>query len=686
MAKKNLTVQERKEAILISIAEKVSHKVATPYKTPSEIFTKLFYGNVSLEDLSEVSLDALVNATYEMWEFSLDRKPNQPKIKCFVEKREVNGVHVSQTIIELVNDNKPFLVDSVAGAINSLGYSIHLIIHPVMQVERDASHHLKKVFNRAQETKKGSYESFIRCEILGPRSPAKLKALKQEVERSLEDVEASVEGWLPMRKHLEEAIVNLKENPPSISKEAFEESVYFLEWIEDNHFTFLGYCEYSLNERKEKNHRIVVLKKGLGILKSPSRQELSYIFEGIHLNATVWNFIIDPDPLILTKTTQVSLVHRRDPMDSITIKRFDKDGKVIGFYQFVGLFTSVAYNQSAREIPLLRRKISRILERSGFDEQWHDGKTLLHILESFPRDELFQASEDWLFETSMAILQLQNRQRLTLFIRPDKFARFVTCLVYVPRDRYDSELRKKIGDVLEKDLNGKITNWQTQLGELAFARIHFSIRILQKQSLSYDVKAIENDLSEATLTWRDSLQKILFKFKGEEKGLQLFEKYGLSFSKGYQEKFTAHETVFDITEMESAFLTSELKASLGYANEEDHSKLKFKIYSVGGPVSLSNILPVLENMNMRVLSELSFLVTLPTNKKAWIHDFELETRERDEIDLEHIRENFLTGFNRIWQNEVENDGFNRLIIRANFTWRECQLIRAYAKYLRQLQV
>lgn len=686
MAKKDLTIQERKEAILTSIAKKISHKVAPPYKIAAETFAKLFYGNVSLEDLSETSLDALVNSTYEMWQFSLDRKSVQPKIKYFVEKREINGTFVSQTIIELINDNKPFLVDSVAGAINSLGYSIHLIVHPVMQVERDASHHLKKVFNRTQETKKGSYESFIRCEILGPSSPEKLKILKQEIERSLEDVEASVEDWLPMRKHLEDAIANLKKNPPPISKEALKESIYFLEWIEDNHFTFLGYCEYSISKEKGQHHRIFASEKGLGILKSSPKQELSHIFEGVQLNITVWNAITDPDPLVLTKTTQISLVHRRDPMDSLTIKRFDKEGKVIGFYQFVGLFTSVAYNQSAREIPLLRRKISRTLKRSGFAEQWHDGKTLLHILESFPRDELFQASEDWLFETSMAILQLQNRQRLTLFIRPDKFGRFVTCLVYVPRDRYDSELRKKIGDILEKDLSGKITHWQTQLGELAFARIHFSIRILQKQPLSYDVKAIENDLSEATLTWRDSLQKTLFKVKGEEKGLQLFEKYGMSFSKGYQEKFTAQEAGLDINEIESAFSTSGLKASLGYADGEDRNKLKFKIYSVEGPVSLSNVLPVLENMNMRVLSELPFLVTLPSNKKAWIHDFELETREGDEVDLEHIRENFLTGFNRVWQNEVENDGFNRLIVRANFSWRECQLIRAYAKYLRQLQV
>ncbi|HCC24598.1 MAG TPA: NAD-glutamate dehydrogenase, partial [Holosporales bacterium] len=686
MSKRDLTQEERKTALLDKIAKKVAVKASVPLKKEAEIFARLFYGNVSLEDLTETPLDALEYAAFEMWEFGFEHKPGQSKIKCFVEKREVKRTKISKTVIELINDNMPFLVDSVAGAINSLGYSIHLIVHPVMAIDRDRSHRLKKVYDRVHKNKGGNYESFIRCEILGPSSASKLKVLKQEIERSLKDVQASVQDWASMRTQLRGAITNLKKTPPHISKEELKETTYFLDWTEDNHFTFLGYCKYSLSSESKTTKRIFSPENGLGILRNPEKQEVVHIFEGVELDSTIWHFIMDSDPLILTKTIQLSLVHRRDPMDSITVKRFDKNGDVVGLDQFIGLFTSVAYSQSAREIPLLRRKMSRILKRSGFSEHWHDGKTLLHILESFPRDELFQASEDWLFNTAMAVLQLQNRQRLTLFIRPDKFERFVTCLVYVPRDRYDSELRQRISEILEKELKGKVTNWQTQLGDLAFARIHFSLQLPQQEHLTYDLKAIENELVEASLTWRDNLQKVLLSAEGEEKGQALFEKYSLGFSKGYQEKFTIKEAVRDILEVEKVFSEGEIRAFLSRANGQENNRLKFKIYCMTGPVFLSDVLQLLENMNLRVLSETPFLINFTNEKKAWIHDFEVETHEGDPVDLKHISNHFLDGFYRIWQNEVENDGFNRLIIRAKFTWRECQLIRAYAKYIRQLRV
>jgi len=677
--------EERKQEILEKIANKIKQQVPPKLAASVQTFAKTYYANVPFEDLEENALKTLVAAIYGMWSFSLERTPGQPKIRSFVEKKEVKGGNlIPQTIVEIVNDNMPFLVDSVAGAINSLGCSINLIIHPVMQVERDEKGTLKNVFQRSQE-ENGKYESFIHCEILEYSSPERLKALEEEVARALEDVRASVEDWMPMRKHLQAIIKSLKENAPPIPQEELEENISFLDWIEDNHFTFLGFCEYSLVPDQSTIKRSLIPEGGLGILRNPLKQEITHIFEGVEFTPANRLFIVDPEPLMITKTTQIALVHRRDPMDSITIKRFNKEGKVTGIYQFIGLFTSVAYNRSARDIPLLRRKVSRILERSGFAEEWHDGKTLVHILESFPRDELFQASEDWLFETCMAILQLQNRQRLTLFIRPDKFERFVSCIVYVPRERYGSELRQKIGEILEQDLKGTITNWQTQLGDLAFARIHFMLRLLHKKGLAYDLKAIEDQLVEASLTWRDHLYQALLMVAGDEKGQGLFEHYGAGFSKGYQERFTADEAVTDIFEIEQAFAKSRLRSHLSQ-DEKDKSKLKFKIYSLDGSVSLSEILPVLENMNFKVLSEIPFIITLSNKHKVWIHDFEMQTREGDPVEYDRIKDHFLEGFSRIWREDVENDGFNRLIIRTNLDWRECQLIRAYAKYLRQLQV
>ncbi|MBP6951272.1 MAG: NAD-glutamate dehydrogenase [Alphaproteobacteria bacterium] len=687
MSERESTDEKQKQKILDHIAHMLQRQVPLTLQKSAQTFAECYYANVSLEDLTENSLNSLVTSVYEIWNFSFVRMPGQAKIRAYVKTREINDNSIPQTIVEIVNDNMPFLVDSVTGVINSLGYSIHLVIHPVMQVKRNTNHELIDVTQHNHENHETeNYESFIHCEILEPLPPTKLKLLEQEVARTLDDVRVSVEDWMPMRKRLQSAIKELKKYPSPLAKDELEETLFFLEWIENNHFTFLGFCEYKVARGQPTIEQSLIPQEGLGILRDPLKQSMTHIFEGVELTPRNRQYIIESDPLIITKTTQPSLVHRRDPMDSITIKHFDEKGAVVGLYMFIGLFTSVAYNRSARDIPLLRRKVSRIIVRSGFSEQWHDGKTLIHILESFPRDELFQASEDWLYETCMAILQLQNRQRLTLFIRPDKFERYVSCLVYIPREGYDSALRRKIGDILERDLNGQMTNWHVQLGELAFARIHFTLKLLHKGSLSYDLQAIEDELIEASLTWRDHLYKALLMSLGEEKSTRLFERYGLGFKKGYQEKFTAEETIIDIFEIEQAFSQSRLRSRLNQIEGQDNSKLNFKIYSLEKPVSLSDVLPVLENMNLKVLTEIPFPVTLSDNRKVWIHDFEVQTREGDTAELERIREHFLEGFSRIWQEEVENDGFNRLIIRANYTWRECQLIRSYAKYIRQLQV
>lgn len=686
MTKVQSSQETNRQHILNDVAESIMQKVPVALQESAAIFAKIYYANVAIEDLTEVSREFLESSLLAMWEFALKHTPGTTKIRVYSEKQNQKAHPYSQTIVEMINDNMPFLVDSVTGAINSLGYSTHLVIHPVMKIERDDAHHLKEVFPYTPGEQNGRYESLIHCEILGAFSPEKLKVLEQEVIRVLQDVKAAVEDWGAMRQRLQTIIKDLKNNPPLVSQEEQEETIAFLEWIEDNHFTFLGFCEYALVPDQTTIKRSLISRNGLGILRDPLKQEITHIFKGVEFSSVNRRQVIEPDPLLITKTSEISLVHRRDPMDSITIKQLDKDKRVIGLYQFIGLFTSVAYNKSVWDIPLLRRKVSNIIKRSGFSEQWHDGKTLIHILESFPRDELFQASEDWLFETCMAVLQLQNRQRLTLFIREDRFERFFSCLVYVPRERYDSALRNKIIDILEKTLQGTVTNWQTQFAEMAFARIHFTLKFVQKGLPLYNLKAIEDELLEASLTWRDHLSRALFNIFGEERGAQLFEKYGTGFSGGYQERFTPDDAIKDIKAIEKALDQSSFRASLSHKEEKDKSYVRLKIYSPEKPISLSHILPILENMNFKVLSEIPFVINLSNYQKIWIHDFEIKTQEGDYVELEHFRDYFLEGLALIWHEEIENDGFNRLIVRANLNWQECQLIRTYAKYLRQLQV
>ncbi len=686
MTKHQPTHETNRQQILDAIAESIILKVPPALKESAAVFSKIYYANVALEDLLEVSLESLESSLLDTWKFCLTRTPGAIKIRVYNRKQELKDHPCSQTIVEIINDNMPFLVDSVIGAINGLGYSTHLVTHPVMKIERDGAHHLKAVFPPNQEERKGNYESLIHCEILGAFSPEKLKALEDEVILALQDVKAAVEDWRLTRGQLQTVIADLQNNPPLIPAEELEETIAFLEWIEDNHFTFLGYCEYALASGQSTLKNSLLPIKGLGILRDPLKQEIAHIFKGVEFSPINRRQILDSHPMLITKTSENSLVHRRDPMDSITIKQLDKDKKIIGLHQFIGLFTSVAYNKSVWDIPLLRRKVSNILKRSGFSEQWHDGKSLIHILESLPRDELFQASEEWLFETCMGVLQLQNRQRLTIFIREDRFERFFSCLVYVPRERYDSALRNKMIDILEKALQGTVTNWQTQFGEMAFARIHFTLNFLHKRVHSYDLKAIEDELLEASLTWRDHLSQALITLYGEAKGSHLLEKYGSAFSGGYQERFTPDEAIIDIEEIEKALDHSQFHASLTHRKGKDNSHVRLTVYALEKPISLSHVLPILENMNFKVLSDIPFVVTLSHHKNIWIHDFDMKTQEGDAVELEHFRDYFLEALSLIWREKIENDAFNRLIVRANLNWQECQLIRTYAKYLRQLQV
>lgn len=686
MKKTDASQEVLKDKILDDIAAHIKQRVPAKYKESVERFSKLYYTNVPLEDLAEASLESLVSSVLSMWELCLHRAPGKVNLKVYNTKKEVRGHIYSQMIVQIVNDNMPFIVDSVTGVINSSGYATHLMIHPVMKIERNSRHNLVKVFPATPEESKGNYESLVHCEILGIFSAKKLKALEKAILLALKDTRAAVDDWQNMLTELQRAIRDLKKYPPKMHKDEFQEILKFLEWIENNHFTFLGYCKYSLVAQKKTSKDSLLPKKGLGILKSSSRKEISKTFKGVELSPFNKQQMLEPYPLLITKTSEISLVHRQDPMESITIKKLNKDGVVVEFHQFIGLFTSAAYNKSVWDIPLLRQKSAHILKRSGFSANWHDGKALAHILESFPRDELFQASEDWLFETCMAVLQLQNRQRLTLFIREDKFERFLFCLVYVPRELYDSALKNKIIEILERTLQGTVTNWQTQFGEMAFARIHFILTLRHKGIPSYNLKDIEEELLEASLTWRDHLYTdILSKF-GEQKGQQLLEYYGKGFSKGYQERFTPHEATNDISAIEKVFESSKFQASLSYGEGKEKNHLKLKLYVEGGPISLSKVLPILENMDLRVLSEISFIITLSNGKKVWIHDFDLTTQEGNPVELSHFQEYFLEGFNLIWNDKIENDGFNRLIVKANFKWQECQIMRAYAKYLRQLNI
>lgn len=668
------------------VAREVAKKLGGSEGNKAGLFADLYMSGVSPMDLTEQDESNFVDEVINIWEFAQHREPNTAKCRAYNMRIGGEGITPNKTVVEIITDNMPFLVDSITSCINSLGFSIHLVTHPVILVKRDEKGHLVSVHSRSDNEPGCSEVSFIRCEINEPSSVNKLELIEKNLTNVLSDVRHAVEDWHAMTGKVYESIASLKTHKINVSDEDLSEVIDFMEWTANHHFTFLGYCEYDFEPNGGSGTK-VVSRSPLGILKGETQQGLTSLFEGTKHTSVSEDFFKDAYPLLLAKTTHISPVHRRDPLDSISIKRYDNTGKVVGMVQFFGLFTSVVYNRSPRDIPLLRHKVNRIIERSGFSDQWHDGKALLHILESFPRDELFQSTEDWLFDTSLAILHLQNRQRMSVFVRQDQFDRYVSCLVYTPRDRYDTNLRLKITEVLEKSFHGGLSSWQTQLGELAFARTHFIIKLSEKGTPKYDVAAIEQELTELSLTWRDRLNQLLVMECGEEEGLRLFDRYGSALSPAYQESFDEKVGVADILQMEKAFKSSCLQARLCRGGHEDPEVFQLKLYSTQGSVFLSDVLPVFENLNLRVKGERMFKAT-PNGKGevVWIHDFEMTSYDGSPVSIEEIDKPFLETFNHVWCGDIENDGFNRLVAGAGFVWRECQLFRIYAKYLKQLQI
>jgi glutamate dehydrogenase len=570
----------------------------------------------------------------------------------------------------------PFLVDSVTADLVHLGAEVHLVVHPIINAVRDAKGKLSALHPRGKGPAGAKPESFMHVEIT-EQPTDRHDQIRDSLEKVLADVRVAVADWLPMRERCRALIKELEQHPPGLPDAEIEQGIAFLKWLEDDNFTYLGYREYVFQGTGKKAIARVDEPSGLGILR-----DMGYtVFDGLRnlgtLPRDVQDFVHQPVLLRITRANRRSTVHRPVHLNTVAVKSFDKDGKVTGERLFIGLFTSVAYSRSPHQIPMMREKVENIVERAGFAPSSHDGKALLHILETYPRDELFQISEIELFETAMGILHLQERQRVALFARRDPFERFVSTLVYVPRDRYDTALRLKFQEILEETFRGTVITYNTHLAESALARLHVIINTQQGAVPAVDLQDLEDKLVEASRTWFDRVQEALIEERGEERGIRCAHTFASGFPASYQDHFNEHAAVFDIARMEQAIESGELAMNLYRPIEAEANQLHFKIYNTGRAVSLSDILPMLEHMGLRVDSEIPFDVR-PNgiDGSIWIHDFSTVIAGGG-LALSDVRDKFHDAFGRVWRGEMENDGFNRLVLKAGLDAREVTVLRAY---------
>jgi len=683
------TSQSTLKADLIDrVAGLAQKKLTKALAAETEAFVRDFYDHVPPDDILSTDPADLFGAALAFWKFAAERTPDQPKIRVHNPNFDDDGWKSVHTVIEIVNDDMPFLVDSVAAELNKLDLTIHLVIHPIFRVQRDTKGCMTEIRPAADGGKNGAAaESFMHIQIDEQTGKQGLAKIQAALARVLGDVRIAVADWMSIRDKLKEANKALTNAPKFIEAKAKDEISAFLDWLDDNHFTFLGYREYEVSGNGTDRFMGVVEGSGLGLLRDPD----THVFEGVRrladLPQHVRDFLGRKHLLIVNKANMRSTVHRGVHLDAIGLKEFDASGEVARERLFVGLFTSTVYSRSPDTIPILRTKIERMMVRAGFEMSGHDGKALLHILETFPRDELFQVGDDELFETGLGILHLQERHRTALFVRQDAFERFASCLVYVPRDRHDTALRQRFSAILESAFNGPITAFQTQIGdESVLARIHFIVKTKPGAIPDYNVADIETRLVEASRSWGDELRDALIQLRGEDKGLRLFRRYGDAFSTAYEERFDAQYALTDIAKIEEALETGTMALNLYRPIEAPDTAVRFKIYHRDEAVALSDVLPMLENMGLKVMDEMPYQIDPASNPEVWVHDFGVVRRDGGVIALGEIREAFEDSFARIWLGEMENDGFNRLVIGAGLHWRAIVILRALAKYLRQAAI
>jgi len=588
-------------------------------------------------------------------------------------------------VLEILNQDMPFLLDSVFGELHARGLEIGLVLHPLIKTERSADGKLVRITGAGdRQWSDGRQESYIAVHF--DRLPAgEGDKIAKVVANILGDVRIVVSDWQPMLARLRKAIADLETAPPSVPEPQRNEAIAFLKWLEAGNMTLLGMRDYRLDGDMQTGTLAATDAKGLGLLQDPDLKVLRRGNEFVTLTPEIRNFYLQPNPLIITKANVRSRVHRRAHMDYVGVKTYGADGKLTGELRIVGLFTSQAYVKSPLDIPVLRRKVGFVLDQAGFPPESHAGKSLVNVLDTFPRDELFQIGADVLAQWSMAILDLDLRPRVRVFARVDRFDRFVSVLVYAPRDRYSTRVRERIGAYLADAYKGYITAFYPYFTEGQLVRVHFIVGRTEGATPQIPIETVERDVAALVKTWQDGLVETLEEV--EPGGSALASKYLGAFSAGYAETFTPARALEDIERIER--LSADRPLAIDFYTESHGGKdyLRAAVYRFDDPIRLSERVPVLENLGFSVVDERTYQVTPryeSGTRTAVIHDMVLEPIDGHAIDIRRCDLRLEDAFRAVLTGATSSDPFNRLIVAADADWREAALLRTYAAYMRQL--
>ncbi|AEV88290.1 NAD-glutamate dehydrogenase [Actinoplanes sp. SE50] len=636
------------------------------------------------EELVGYTPEEMFTAAVEHRELARNRLPGELKLDL----TEPRGAQ-SHTVLQVVTDDMPFLVDSVIALLTAHNLQVHLMVHPLIVVRREplgALSELEADVEPDDAIEGDIVESWIRIEIDPVRRGEARDQLLNEVRRVLTDVREAVEDWPRMRQRAlvisdELATARGSDRRLPVPEKDVTDSIELLKWLANDHFTFLGYREYRLDD----GVLTAVHGSGLGILRGESRpRRLDTMAPEAYERA------MEKRLLVITKANSRATVHRSAYLDYISVKVFDTAGEVVGEKRFLGLFSSSAYRTSVRELPVVKRKVTEVMDRSGLSPRGHSGKDLLQILETYPRDELFQIKTDDLYEAVIGVLRMAGRRQLRLFLRRDGYGRFISCLIYLPRDRFTTGNRLRMQEILLRELNGVGVDYTTRVTERMLARVHFIVRTDPAAPPgNLDPNVLAEQLADATRMWDDDFSLVLERKLGDEPAKELFNRYAHAYPESYKNGHTPYEGMQDLAKLELLEEPGQLEMHLyrrrrlgadGSPEPDDHD-IRFKVYRFGEPMMLSAVLPVLHSLGVQVSDERPYEIRRDDGL-VYLYDFGL-TPPKVHRDLSEVRPQVENAFAATWRGEAEVDGFNELVLRAGLTWRQVVVLRAYAKYLRQ---
>ncbi len=672
---------------LDAILELLKGGVAAPKLAEAEIFTKVLLARTPAEELAEKPSTSWAGMAVSLLKYWRERKSAEIKVRVYNPNLEEHGWESTRTVIEVINDDMPFLVDSTSIAVQNCGLRSHVIVHPVLSAQRDAGGHLLSF--GAAGTGSGKNESIMHFQLERVTEAEALESLRVAVVNCLNDVRACVIDFRAMRDKALTIAAELPTRKSPHDAADVTEASEFLSWLAADHFTMLGYREYAASNEGGLEVLKAVPGSGLGMLrgdesKLSARPTASLAARDLAEGDTA-------ELVVLSKTNARSTVHHPGYMDYVGILTFDAAGQAVSEQRFLGMYTSSAMTTHPWLIPLLRKKIADVQKRSGLNPVGHSGKALLHVLEGLPRDELFQASPAELTELAIGILNLQQRQRTKLFVRRDRFGRSISCLAFIPRERFNADIRERVEQMLKRALHGERLDSSVHVSESVLARLHVVVRPKAGEKPEIDIAELEGKLRQIVRNWQDELRDILVQKHGEEKGFKLANKYGKALPAGYIEDITPFVAASDVENAAALKTMDDMRLSLYRSRKKSDGSLRFKVFKFGHTIALSDALPLLENMGLRVLREHPYEMMMPGAKEGasqnvWIQEFEVEPNNAQALDVETLREPFAQAFEAAWRGQVENDGFNKLVLAAGLTARQVSVLRAYCKYLLQTKL